>query len=141
VRCLWPPGSGGGGAPTGADPASPLAARPPFPAVDDSERWRHPGPPLASPTDTPSSDSSSSSRAHVGANYRETMREGRHSTAAGRVPLRDVVVCIWLVFADAPRQAAGDSLSSKYYSENIEPPERVTYIGGRRRLGGGSFDL
>jgi hypothetical protein len=77
----------------------------------------------------------------VGANYRETMREGKRSTAAGRVPLRDVVVCIWLVFADAPQQAAGDSLSSKYYSENIEPPERVTYIGGRRRLGGGSFDL
>jgi hypothetical protein len=109
VRCLCPPRSGGGGAPTGAHPASLPAARPPFPVVDDGERWRHPGPPLASPVATPSPDSSSST-AHAGANCRETMREGKRSTAAGSAPLRDVVVCIRLVFADALRQAAGDSL-------------------------------
>jgi hypothetical protein len=72
VRCLGPPGSGGGAAPTGAYPTSPPPARPPFPKPAATSRvsscFSRPPP--------PSPCSSSSSWVHAGANCREADARG-----------------------------------------------------------------
>jgi hypothetical protein len=47
---------------------------------------------------------------HAGANYRAAMRDAKRTTAGALSPLRDRTLCIFVFFADAPRQLAGDSL-------------------------------
>jgi hypothetical protein len=106
----------------------------PRPGLPSPSRRRHPGPPLAFPgrhlLPRAPPPPPGCTREPTAA---RRMREGKRSTAAGCAPLRDGVVCIRLVFLDAPRQAAGDSLTRPRVSPPLALGSYCTYVRPQMR--------